>query len=149
MSKMHTIRFRLVIAVVAVAASLTLLTACGGSSQGNDSAVGAGTSSGGTGSGVANVTLTADPEPMRTSQPATLTVRLTDAEGKGVAGATVGVVAENAAMSMGKLSGVVTDVGDGTYTITITPSMAGTWKVTVTADIGSTSKQATFEVPAE
>lgn len=149
MSTMHTKRIRLVIVVVAVAASLTLLVACGGSSSEGETAVGTGTSSGGAGSGLANVTLATDPEPMVTNQEAEITVRLTDAEGNGVDGATVGVVAEHTEMSMGKLTGVVEDAGDGTFTTRITPSMSGTWKVTVTAEVDGTTKQATFQVPVK
>lgn len=50
---------------------------------------------------------------------------------------------------MGRLTAVVEDSGDGTVTTTSAPSMAGTWKVTVTADVDGTTKQATFEVPVE
>lgn len=145
----HTKRFRVVIALVAVAASLTLLVACGGSKSEGDTTTGMEPAAPAVGSGLANVTLATDPEPLVTNQRATVTVRLTDADGNGVDGATVGVVAEHAEMSMGKITGVVEDAGGGTFTTMITPSMAGPWKVTVTAEVDGTTKQATFEVPVE
>lgn len=49
-------------------------------------------------------------------------------------------------MDMGKLTGVATDVGGGTYTTAITPTMAGTWKVRVTVDMDGKTQQATFEL---
>lgn len=138
MSMLRAPEFRLATGILALLMLAATLAACGsrGTPDTNTAA-----SEGG-----ATVTLTVDPNPPVTNQEAKLTIQVRDASGQGVPGANVEVVAEHTGMNMGKLTGVATDVGGGTYTTTITPTMAGTWKVHVTVDVNGKTQQATFEL---
>lgn len=138
MSMLRAPEFRLATGILALLMLAATLAACGsrGTPDTNTAA----------GEGGATVTLTVAPNPPVTNQEARLTIQVRDASGKGVPGTNVEVVAEHTGMNMGKLTGVATDVGGGTYTTTITPTMAGTWKVRVTIDMNGKTQQATFEL---
>ncbi len=138
MSMLRAPEFRLATGILALLMLAATLAACGSRSISDTNTA--------SGEGKATVTLTVDPDPPVANQEARLTIQVRDASGKGVPGANVEVVAEHAGMDMGKLTGVATDVGGGTYTTAITPTMAGTWKVRVTVDMDGKTQQATFEL---
>lgn len=123
----------------ALAIVVALVAACG--SSGATTSV----APSGSGSGPTTVSLEVDPNPAAVNQEARLTLRLTDGAGNGVAGVKVAVTAEHSDMSMGQISGIVADAGNGNYTTSITPTMSGKWKVNVTVESGGATKQKTFE----
>ncbi len=98
------------------------------------------------GSGPATVTLTPDPHPPVANRAVTLRIRLVDGSGRGVPGATVNVSARHVEMAHGSLNARATDAGNGDYIATITPSMAGRWKVSVTAQAGTVTRKADFDL---
>jgi len=125
-------------------APVLLLAACasGGAATGASAPAGSG-------AGPASVTLVADPSPMRANQEATLRIRVADADGKGVPGGSVSVSAKHLSMAHGGVDANATEAGSGDYTAKIRPTMAGTWRVTVTAQTDGATRKADFDLPVQ
>ncbi|MBI2323207.1 MAG: FixH family protein [Chloroflexi bacterium] len=94
----------------------------------------------------ASVTLTPEPTAPVADQDVTLKIRLADADAKGVPGAKVKVSATHTEMAHGSLEADASDAGSGDYVAKLKPNMAGTWKLTVTAQGGGATKRADFEL---
>ena len=95
------------------------------------------------------VTLTTDPNPLRTG-PATFIIDVKDEAGKPVDNATVFFDLNMTAMNMGTQQGNATSQGNGRYAASGQMSMRGPWKVTtkVTMPDGSiVNKDFTVNVP--
>ena len=102
-----------------------------------------------TGSGNEPVSLTTNPNPLRTG-PATFIIDVKDKDGKPVDNATVYFDLNMTAMNMGIQQGNATTQGNGRYAATGTMSMRGPWKVAtkITMPDGSVvTKDFTVNVP--
>src|SRR3989344_7832280 len=101
------------------------------------------------GTGSETVTLTTDPNPLRTG-PATFIIDVKNKDGKPVDDATVFFDLNMTAMNMGAQQGNATSQGNGRYAASGQMSMRGPWKVTtkITMPDGSVvNKDFTVNVP--
>ena len=101
------------------------------------------------GTGSEEVTLTTNPNPLRTG-PATFVIDVKDKAGKPVDNATVFFDLNMTAMNMGTQQGNATSQGNGRYAASGQMSMRGPWKVTtkITMPDGSVvNKDFTVNVP--
>lgn len=137
-----------ILAVFLFGVGMATLAACGPGGAGA-SGVAARTPAPGAspGGSMAQVTLAPDPNPAVAGQSATLKIRLTDGAGQGVPGARVNVSAKHTGMAHGGVSAPAAETGNGDYVARITPTMAGTWAVEVSAQGGGATKRATFDLP--
>lgn len=77
------------------------------------------------------VSLESQPTPMQSGRVATVSVRVTQADGAPLTGATVSFVAEHTGMSMGKGTVATQERAPGVYGGEYIPPMAGTYRLTV------------------
>ena len=95
-----------------------------------------------------NLTLEMTPRPPRSLDPTALTVRVMDARTKAVGGATVLLHLDMPAMAMGQNEVKARETQAGVYVGTGRFTMAGAWRVTVTASKGSERAAQVFSVRA-
>lgn len=103
----------------------------------------------GTSSGGAAISLSTDPNPLRTG-PATFIIGLKDKSGKPVDNATVSFDLNMTTMNMGTQQGTATSQGNGRYSASGNMSMRGPWRVSTTVkmpDGSSESKDFIVNVP--
>lgn len=94
-----------------------------------------------------NLALEMMPRPATSLDPTALTVRVTDAAGKPVSGAAVALRLDMPAMPMGDNAVTARETTAGAYAGTGRFTMAGAWRVTVTAVKGP--ERATQAFPVE
>lgn len=92
--------------------------------------------------------LTTEPTPPVEDQATLFKLNLTDTSGKPVTGAEVKADLKMTSMDMGKNEVTLADKGSGNYEGRGTFTMAGPWKVTVTAKQGDKSGQQSFDIVA-
>ena len=95
-----------------------------------------------------NLALEMTPRLPKSLDPTALTVRVTDAGGKAVSGATVFLHLDMPAMAMGRNEVKARETQAGVYVGTGRFTMAGAWRVTVTASKGSERATQVFSVKA-
>ena len=93
-----------------------------------------------------NLALGITPRPILSLDPAALTVRVTDAAGRPVRGATVSLHLEMPAMAMGDNVVTTRETAAGSYAGTGRFTMAGTWRVTASATQGPARTERAFPV---
>lgn len=97
----------------------------------------------------ANISLSTDPNPLRTG-PATFMIDVKDKSGKPVDNATVSFDLNMTSMNMGTQQGNAASLGNGRYAAKGRMSMRGPWRVSTTVkmpDGSSESKDFTVNVP--
>jgi len=93
-----------------------------------------------------NLTLDALPRPPLSLDPAPLTVRVTDAAGRPVAGAAVFLSLDMPDMPMGNNVAAAREMAPGVYRATGRFTMAGKWRVTASAARGASQASRAFPV---
>jgi hypothetical protein len=130
-----SIRRRL-LAALAVVAGGAAAAGCGGSDSG------AGGSTGGTGSDT--ITVETQPSPLESGRRATVTIRIKDAGGQPLGGARVNFKAQHRTMNHGADADRAAEEREpGVYGVTFLPSMAGSYRMTVSVDGPKGRSQAT------
>lgn len=92
------------------------------------------------------MTFETDPAEPKANKPATIRIRLTNADDTAVTGARVTASLTMALMDMGKSEVQLVEKGDGAYEGKGTFTMSGPWKVVVTASSGGKTGEQKFEV---
>lgn len=136
-----TDRGRLFLSLALLLAVTVLAGACASGGTASRPAAGASTAD-----AMTTVNLTPEPNPPVANQDATFRVRLADASGQGVPGAQVQVSAKHLGMAHGSIDAPATESGSGEYVTKLRPTMAGTWRVSVTAQAGGATKKADFDL---
>ncbi len=95
------------------------------------------------------VALSVSPQPTKQVDPATFTVRVTDATGQPVTGATVAVSLNMPGMDMGENKIMTAMQSSGTYVGTGRITMSGAWQATVTAAKGADKTTQAFPVQVQ
>jgi hypothetical protein len=123
--------------LVALAASIFAVGGCGAGSSPSSAPVSPGAASPATSSGKQagpyTVSLVGAPNPAVRGSNA-LEVSVTDASGQPVSDAKVTLDLNMTNMNMGKYTVVATPAGSGRYTSSVSYSMGGPWRVTVTVE---------------
>ncbi len=128
-------RFRRRVFTALVVVGAATVTACGG---------GAASGTGGTGNDA--ITVETQPSPLQSGRRATVSVRVNDASGQPIAGAKVNVKAQHKTMSHGADADRLAEEREpGVYSINFLPSMAGSYRVTVSVDGPKGKSQATVD----
>ncbi len=83
------------------------------------------------GTGTTEIAITTNPNPPTSAADTELVIDVKDASGQPLSGATVTVLADMAAHSMGLMQGQATDQGNGRYATLVPLTMSGDWKITV------------------
>lgn len=143
MRRVLALRLRRVVLLTAVIAGLAL-AGCGSNAAPSDVPEGVSTRA-----AADRVTLSVEPNPPRANEDARLEASVVDANGRAVEGATVKIAAQHTGMAMGSLSADATEGDRGQYTATVKPSMAGTWKVTVTVEAGGAVRNVDFDLDVQ
>lgn len=82
-------------------------------------------------SGQTAITVSTNPNPPNSAAETELVIDVKDANGQPLSGATVTIMADMMAHSMGLMQGQATEQGNGRYATFVPFSMSGDWKVTV------------------
>ena len=93
-----------------------------------------------------DLTLDGLPRPVLSLDPASLTVRVTDAAGRPVAGAAVSLSLDMPDMPMGNNVAAAREMAPGVYRATGRFTMAGAWRVTASAARGASRASRAFPV---
>ena len=133
---MTSIRRRLLAALVVAGGAAA--AGCG------ESAAGAGGGTGGTGSD--SITVETQPSPLESGRRAMVTIRVRDAAGQPLGGARVNFKAQHRTMNHGADADRAAEEREpGVYGVTFLPSMAGSYRMTVSVDGPKGRSQATVD----